>query len=226
MASVPLLRFSLCHSPPATSPATRQFTSTTNAALQPPLLLRPLRSISAFPTIRPLRLPSARRTTPISMSYNPTVAIDRLVSAVSYFLPFFNGLQYGRYLFAQYPKFAVLFEPILPLLSLYRSVPYASFVAFFALYLGVVRNPSFSRYVRFNAMQAVVLDVLLVIPVLLLRIFTPGRSGIGFKLMVMGHNALFTFVVFCFVYSLVSTILGRTPYLPFVADAAGRQLGG
>lgn len=73
-------------------------------------------------------------------------------------------------------------------------------------------------------MQALVLDVLLVVPLLLQRIFTPGRAGLGFKLMVMGHNALFLFVVFCFVYSWVSTILGRTPYLPFVADAAGRQL--
>lgn len=97
-------------------------------------------------------------------------------------------------------------------------------MAFFALYLAVVRNDSFDRYVRFNAMQAVVLDVLLALPMLVQRIFSPGRAGLGFKLMVMGHNGVFVFVVFCFVYSLVSCILGRTPYLPFVADAAGRQL--
>lgn len=73
-------------------------------------------------------------------------------------------------------------------------------------------------------MQAVVLDVLLVLPMLIERIFNPGRAGIGYKLMVMGHNALFVFVVLCFAYSLVYSVLGRTPYLPFVADAAGRQL--
>ncbi|XP_052180787.1 protein TIC 20-II, chloroplastic [Diospyros lotus] len=163
-------------------------------------------------------------------SYNagggsPTPATDRIISAVAYFLPFFNGLQYGRFLFAQYPQtLGAAFEPLLPLLSLYRSVPYASFVAFFALYLGVVRNPSFSRYVRFNSMQAVVLDVLLVLPLLFLRIFSPGRSRIAFGLTVMAHNAIFVFTVLCFIYSLVYSILGRTPYLPFVAEAAGRQL--
>lgn len=73
-------------------------------------------------------------------------------------------------------------------------------------------------------MQALVLDVLLVLPLLLQRIFSPGQSGLGFKLMVMGHNAVFVFVVLCFVYSLGCSILGRTPYLPFVADAAGRQI--
>lgn len=164
------------------------------------------------------------KSTVTRMSYNPTPAIDRLISAVAYTLPFFNSLQYGRYVFMQVPKLGLLFDPLLPLLSLYRSIPYSSFVAFFALYLGVVRNPSFSRYVRFNSMQAVTLDVLLVLPLLIQRIFNPGRSGLGFKVMAWGHSALFVLIVFCFVYSLVSCILGRTPYLPFVADAAGRQI--
>ncbi|CAK7340172.1 unnamed protein product [Dovyalis caffra] len=158
------------------------------------------------------------------MSYNPTPATDRLVSAVSYTLPFFNSLQYGRFLFTKYPSLALLVDPLIPLLSLYRSIPYASFVAFFALYLGVVRNPRFSQYVRFNAMQAVTLDVLLVVPLLLTRIFNPGRAGLGFKLMVWGHNAVFLFSCFCFVYGLVSSVLGKTPYLPFIAEAAGRQV--
>ncbi|PPD79753.1 hypothetical protein GOBAR_DD23327 [Gossypium barbadense] len=139
-----------------------------------------------------LRLPKKPTTTITRMSLNPTPATDRLISVAAYSLPFFNSLQYGRYIFIQYPQLGILFDPILPFLSLYKSVPYASFVAFFALYLGVVRNPSFSHYVRFNSMQAVTLDVLLVVPLLLTRILNPGRVG----------------------------ILGRTPYLPFVADAA------
>lgn len=168
--------------------------------------------------------PKSRSKSTITCSGSPTPATDRLISAVSYTLPFFNSLQYGRYLFFQFPKLGLLFEPLLPLLGLYRSIPYSSFVAFFALYLGVVRNPSFSHYTRFNAMQAVTLDVLLVLPLLIQRIFSPGQAGLGYKLMVWGHNGIFVFSVLCFVYGLVSSILGRTPYLPFVADAAGRQL--
>ncbi|TYI78862.1 hypothetical protein E1A91_D06G244000v1 [Gossypium mustelinum] len=171
-----------------------------------------------------LRLPKKPTTTISRMSLNPIPATDRLISVAAYSLPFFNSLQYGRYLFIQYPQLGILFDPILPFLSLYKSVPYASFVAFFALYLGVVRNPSFSHYVRFNSMQAVTLDVLLVVPLLLTRIFNPGRVGLGFKVMVWGHTGVFVFSCLCFVYGVVSSILGRTPYLPFVADAAGRQI--
>ncbi|KAF3452484.1 hypothetical protein FNV43_RR02917 [Rhamnella rubrinervis] len=200
------------------SPSPRTLTSTKpyfGARLQPTV---------AIPKTLKLKPKPKPKSTVTRMSYNPTPATDRLISAVAYTLPFFNSLQYGRYVFMQFPKLGLLFDPLFPLLSLYRSIPYASFVAFFALYLGVVRNPSFSRYVRFNSMQAVTLDVLLVLPLLIQRIFNPGRGGLGFQVMVWGHSALFVLIVFCFIYSLVSCILGRTPHLPFVANAAGRQI--
>ncbi|CDP04185.1 unnamed protein product [Coffea canephora] len=168
----------------------------------------------------PLKTPSP----PISSSYSPTPATDRLISAASFFFPLFNGLQYGRFLFSQYPILAAPFKPIIPLLSLYHSVPYASFVSFFALYIGIVRNPSLSRYIRFNALQALVLDVLLVVPMLIQRILSPGQTGLGLKLTIWGYNALFVFLVACFAYGLGCSVLGKTPHLPFVAAAAGRQI--
>ncbi|KAI3994656.1 hypothetical protein MKX01_027546 [Papaver californicum] len=192
--------------------------------LSPLLPLRfnnnPLSSLIQTTSKPPL---SCHKKSTISSSYTAVPAAERLISAVAYCLPFFNGLQYGRYLFVQYPNLGLLFEPIFPLLNLYRSVPYASFVAFFGLYLGVVRNTSLSRFVRYNSMQAVVLDVLLVLPLLIQRVFNPGK-GLGFKLMMMGYNFIFVFIVVCFLYSVGFSILGRTPYLPFVADAADRQL--
>ncbi|PHT64968.1 Protein TIC 20-II, chloroplastic, partial [Capsicum annuum] len=170
------------------------------------------------------RISTRPKPTPISAVYNPIPATDRLISAVSYFLPFFNGIQYGRFLFTQYPSLALPFQPILPILSFYRSIPYASFVTFFALYLGIARNESLNQYTRFNALQAVMLDVLLVLPMLIQRIFSPGQSGLGLQFTVWMHNGLFVFVVGCFVYGLVACILGKTPYLPFVTEAANRQM--
>ncbi|KAM3360477.1 protein TIC 20-II, chloroplastic [Capsicum galapagoense] len=184
----------------------------------------PLKSLT--PKFLPTRTRISTRPKPIPISavYNPIPATDRLISAVSYFLPFFNGIQYGRFLFTQYPSLALPFQPILPILSFYRSIPYASFVTFFALYLGIARNESLNQYTRFNALQAVMLDVLLVLPMLIQRIFSPGQSGLGLQFTVWMHNGLFVFVVGCFVYGLVACILGKTPYLPFVTEAANRQM--
>ncbi|KAL2482244.1 protein TIC [Forsythia ovata] len=205
MASLPLLRLS----PP---PRNQKF------ALLLPHPLKPTFPILRAPPQKPIT------TTRTTCSYTPTPATDRLISAASYFLPFFNGLQYGRFLFTKYPSLSLPIQPLLPLLSFYHSIPYASFVSFFALYLGIVRNPSLSRYARFNALQALVLDVLLVVPMLVQRIISPGRSGIGLKITAWAHSGIFAFVVACFVYGVVSSVLGKTPYLPLVAEAAGRQL--
>ncbi|XP_042508340.1 protein TIC 20-II, chloroplastic [Macadamia integrifolia] len=232
MASLPLLRLSLHPSPQTLnkpyfpspslavrSPQTLKKSYLPSASLAV-LIPHSLRSTIKISPRRPTQPPSKKT---ICMSYQTVPATDRLISVVAYFLPFFNGLQYGRFLFTRYPNLGLLLEPILPFLSFYKSIPYASFVAFFALYLGVVRNPSFNRYVRFNSMQAVVLDVLLVLPLLIQRIINPGK-GLGFRFLVMGYNAIFVFIVACFLYSVGFCILGRTPYLPFVADAAERQL--
>lgn len=163
--------------------------------------------------------------TVVRMSTSTIPASDRLVSALSYSLPFINSLHYGRFLFARFPPLASGLAPVLPLVSAYRSIPYASFVAFFALYLGVVRNPAFSRYVRFNSMQAVVLDVLLALPILAQRIFgAPPARGVGFLVLEVAFGTIFVLALGCFLYGVASSVLGRTPYLPIVATAANRQL--
>ncbi|KAE9621988.1 hypothetical protein Lal_00032738 [Lupinus albus] len=214
MASIPLLRHSF--RPTATTFFHPKPSSTT------PLSFSPIQT--PLTTTTPLRNAAVLTRLFKNHSSSSPPATDRLISVAAYCLPFFNSLQYSRFLLSQYPNLSLLFEPIIPFLSLYRSIPYASFVAFFALYLGLVRNPNVNRYVRFNAMQAVTLDVLLVLPVLMQRIFSPGRVGLGFKVMVWSHNFIFLFAVLCFFYSAGSCVFGRTPYLPFVADAASRQI--
>ncbi len=62
----------------------------------------------------------------------------------------------------QFPAFTTVLLPFDPLIKFYFGIPFAGLVVFFAVYLGIVNNQSFSRYVRFNAMQAVLLDILLV----------------------------------------------------------------
>jgi len=190
------------------------------------LTLKPNPNSLSFSPLTPpsLKLKLKLRNGVVKASTSTPAAPERLISIAAYALPFFNSLQYGHNILTQYPKFALLFEPIIPFLTFYRSLPYASFVAFFALYLGIVRNPSLPQYVRFNAMQALTLDVLLVLPMLFQRIFSPGRYGLGFKILVWSHNVVFVFSILCFVYSALCCLLGRTPYLPFVADAAARQI--
>ncbi|KAL3520493.1 hypothetical protein ACH5RR_018642 [Cinchona calisaya] len=195
--------------------------------LRPSLLRHPLKPLQPKLPHRPhLKFPPPPQSTkPIiplisaSASYTPIPATDRLLSVASYCFPLFNGLPYGRFVFLHHPVLSVPFKPLLPLAYCYRSIPFASFISFFAFYLGIVRNPSASRYVRLNALQALIFDVILVVPVLIEQVLSPGLT-----VTVLGYNCLFTVLVTCFSYALGCSVLGKTPSLPLVSEAAERQL--
>jgi hypothetical protein len=61
---------------------------------------------------------------------------DRAIGSVVYLLPFFNSFVYGRFLLYMYPAVRSAISPLLPVVALYNSVPFASLFAFFGIYLG------------------------------------------------------------------------------------------
>ncbi|KAJ7963619.1 protein TIC 20-v, chloroplastic [Quillaja saponaria] len=148
---------------------------------------------------------------------------DRLISAICYFYPFFDGVQYGKYVITQFTPVQTLIQPLLPAIRVFKSFPFNGFLVFLTLYFVVVRNPNFSRYVRFNTMQAIVLDVLLIFPDLLERSFNP-RDGVGLDLMMSLDSTVFLFLLVCLIYGSSSCLLGQVPRLPIVAEAADRQV--
>ncbi|CAD6249653.1 unnamed protein product [Miscanthus lutarioriparius] len=151
-------------------------------------------------------------------------APDRLVAAVAYLYPFLDGAHHGRFLLAQFPFFGAVLRPLAPAARLFHSSPLTPFLLFLTLYFAVVRNQqAFSRFVRFNAMQAVVLDVLLIFPDLLAQSFAPS-GGVGFEVFQSMENTVFLFLLVSLVYGGGACLLGKTPRLPIVADAAERQV--
>lgn len=78
-----------------------------------------------------------------------------------YLLPLLDTLPYGRFIFLQYPYVARALAPLAPLNSLYHAFPFSTLVFFLVVYNGIVNNRNLGRFARFNAMQAVLLDILL-----------------------------------------------------------------
>lgn len=112
-----------------------------------------------------------------------------------------------------------------PLQSLYLSVPFLPFILFLAVYSGIVSNTNLSRFIRYNAMQAVLLDILLIIPQLLLdTVFHAPEEGLGLQAYITSSNTVFLFVAICVAYGMGSCAVGQTPRLPLVAEAADNQV--
>ena len=149
-----------------------------------------------------------------------TTVSDRIFASLPYLLPLIDGLWFGRFLFTQFPVLQVLLIPLAPLMQIY-SLPLASLIIFFALYLGVVRNENISHFIRFNAMQAILLDIVLMLCRLVLPIFDgPQVAFIAETL----YNMVFLGAFAAFVYAVVQSLLGRYAEIPPLSDAVYMQV--
>ncbi|MBE9163012.1 MULTISPECIES: Tic20 family protein [Microcoleaceae] len=150
-----------------------------------------------------------------------TTVPDRIFACLPYLLPLIDGLGFGRYLFAQFPVLQLFLIPLTPLLQIYR-LPFASLIIFFALYLAVVRNENISHFIRFNAMQAILLDIVLMLCGLILPIFSRGLQ-VAFIAETL-FNMVFLGALAAFVYAVVQSALGRYAEIPPLSDAVYMQV--
>jgi len=128
----------------------------------------------------------------------------------------------STYFFLQFPSTAILMLPFEPVVKLFYAFPFAGLIAFLGLQIGVVNNQSLSRFIRYNSMQAILLDIILIVPSLLGNVF--GKGGLGVQLQISMYNTVWLFTFACVVYAMASSLLGQYARLPLVADAADAQV--
>ncbi|MFM7882545.1 MAG: Tic20 family protein, partial [Microcystis panniformis] len=87
---------------------------------------------------------------------------DRIFAALVYLLPLYSAFAFGDSIFQQIPFLgAALVIVLTPLAFLYSSLgSFGSLIVFFVLFFAVVRNPRISHFIRFNTMQAILIDIL------------------------------------------------------------------
>jgi uncharacterized membrane protein len=150
-----------------------------------------------------------------------TTVQDKIFACLPYLLPLLDGLVYGRYLFQQFPPLQLILVPLAPLLQIYRGIPFFGMIVFFALYLLVVRNDNISHFIRFNTMQAILLDIILILCGLILSIL--GGSLGGFIIETLS-NMIFLGILASFIYAVVQSVMGRYAEIPTISDAVYMQV--
>ncbi len=150
-----------------------------------------------------------------------TTVPDRIFASLPYLLPLIHGLMFGDALFRQFPILGLLFMPLIPLIQIY-SLPLASLVIFFALYFGVIRNENINHFIRFNAMQAILLDIVLMLSGIVLEGFDTAIK-VQFITQTL-NNMVFLGVVAAFFYAVVQSALGRYAEIPPLSDAVYMQV--
>ena len=155
---------------------------------------------------------------------------DRAIAALSYLLPLLDGLKYSKFLLMQFPLFGLALLPIKPAVDLWYGLGFLQIAVFFGLYLGVVQNQNMKYFTRYNAQQAVLLDILLIVPDVLARLASGLggddallTGGPGLEIQVLMYNTVFLYVYLCSVVGVGASALGKNVKLPLVGDAAESQ---
>jgi len=104
---------------------------------------------------------------------------DRIFAALVYLLPLYSAFAFGIFIFQQIPFLgAALAIALYPLAFLYSSLgSFGSLIIFLVLFFAVVRNPRISHFIRFNTMQAILIDILVYLLGLVLGFVARGLGA-------------------------------------------------
>jgi hypothetical protein len=165
-------------------------------------------------------------TTQLSMwSQNDDIeGADKIKACIPYVLPLIDGDHFGTYIYQRIPALGLVDDVLLqPLVNFAHAIPFSSVLLYLALVLGT-RNERFSRGVKFNAQQAALIDVALVIP----EVIAGSMEGSDIPRYIMEPCSNFTYYAYMsmIVYCLVSNLRGRKPNeIPFISETAERAVG-
>ena len=147
--------------------------------------------------------------------------IQRATSVIFYTLPLKASLPFGFYFVSKYYFLKVVFYYLLLPINLIESLlqygglgAFSSLILFLILFAAVVRNPNVPYFVRYNACQALLLDIALIIISYLIRVFT--LADLGF--------IVFVFILSIFIYSVFQCINGIEPEIPFISKSVRMQI--
>ncbi|KAL1504505.1 hypothetical protein AB1Y20_010908 [Prymnesium parvum] len=146
--------------------------------------------------------------------------VERAIACSVYLLPFLDGFPYGLFVYRTVPGLGQLAFNFLPLVNTFESIPFAGLI-FFVILSYFSRNSQLSRFVRFNIQQAILLDILLIIP----GFFSGLSRMVPAEVSVIGSNAVFYVMALTIGYSVFSNVQGKTPdKVPILSEAAASQI--
>lgn len=154
--------------------------------------------------------------------HGSTTFPDRIFACLPYLLPLIEVFAFGQFLMNDFPLLGLIFLPLLPLLKIYYGVRYAGLIIFFALWLLVVRNENIAHFIRFNTMQAIILDIVIFVCGILTDLvrLVPGS---GFAIQTL-ETTIFLGIVAAVIYSVAQSLMGKYAEIPAISDAVHMQV--
>ena len=164
--------------------------------------------------------------------HGTTTPRDRFFGCLPYLLPLMEvsllGATFGQGgngigLFAQFPDLNLILLPLFPLIQIYTGFPFAGLIIFIVLLTLVVRNTNISHFIRFNTMQAILLDIVLFLGRIILDMVLVPVAGTSL-LVDTFLNVVLLGILGAIIYSVVQTARGQYAEIPTLSEAVYMQV--
>tara|TARA_Y100001968_G_scaffold131774_1_gene120223 strand:+ start:185 stop:643 length:459 start_codon:yes stop_codon:yes gene_type:complete len=147
---------------------------------------------------------------------------EKILGIVLYMIPWADGLVFGNHLYIKYPFIKIIQIPAIPIIIIERLIPFGNLLLFLAIFIGLVRNTKVSYFLRFNALQSLLINIGIIISNFIFQIFF---SPFGNSLIIRTFSStllisLFSMITFC----VWSCAQGNEPNLPGISEATKMQL--
>ncbi len=146
----------------------------------------------------------------------------KVLGVILYMIPWTDSIGFGNHLYIQYPFIQIIQIPAIPIILIERSIPFGNLLLFLAIFIGIVRNNKVSYFLRFNALQSLLINIgIIIIGFIFEILFSPFANTLIIRtfsstLLI----SIFSVLVFC----VWSCIQGNEPNLPGISNAAKMQL--
>ncbi len=146
----------------------------------------------------------------------------RIFGVLLYMIPWSDSLTFGNHLFIKYPFTKIIGVPAIPIILIERSIPFGSLLLFLAIFLGIVRNNKVSYFLRFNALQSLLIDIgIIIVSIIFEIIFNPFLNSLIIRTF---SSTLLISLFSVIVYCVLSCSQGNKPDLPVISQATKMQL--
>ena len=146
----------------------------------------------------------------------------KILGIILYMIPWSDSLSFGNHLFIKSPFTQIIQIPAIPIILLERLIPFGNLLLFLIIFIGIVRNNRVSYFLRFNALQSLLINIGIIIVSFIFEIIFSAFSN---TLIIRTFSStllisLFSLILYC-VYSCTQ---GNEPSLPGISQATKMQL--
>ena len=146
----------------------------------------------------------------------------KILGVLLYMIPWADSLKFGTHLYAKFPFTQIIQIPAIPIFLIERSLPFGNLLLFLAIFIGLVRNNKVSYFLRFNALQSLLINIgIIIISFIFEIIFSPFLNTLIIRTF---SSTLLISLFSVIIYCVWACTQGNEPDLPIISQATKMQL--